>query len=83
MIEVPPQRLSEETLDAIIDEFVAREGTDYGSSEVGFETKTGQVKQQIEKGDVVICFDLKTESCTLLTRRDFEKLAATEQEIIP
>ncbi|MCP5171828.1 MAG: YheU family protein [Pseudomonadales bacterium] len=73
-MEIPANRLASEILSAIIDEFVAREGTDYGASEVSFEAKTRQVRNQIDRGQVVICFDPKTESCTLLTRQQFQVL---------
>lgn len=73
MIEIPPERLPAETLTAVIEEFVAREGTDYGNSEVGFEAKVEQVRRQINSGDVVVCFDATTETCTLMTCHQFQK----------
>ncbi|MEH6466747.1 MAG: YheU family protein [Porticoccus sp.] len=73
MIEIPLARISGDILNAIIEDFIAREGTDYGSSEVGFETKIEQVKRQIERGDVVITFDPETESCNLLTKYQFQR----------
>ena len=73
MIEIPLARVSDDILNAIIEDFIAREGTDYGSNEVGFETKIEQVKRQIERGDVVITFDPETESCNLLTKHQFQR----------
>jgi uncharacterized protein YheU (UPF0270 family) len=73
MIEIPLARISDDILNAIIEDFIAREGTDYGSSEVGFETKVQQVISQIERGDVVITFDPETESCNLLTKHQFQR----------
>lgn len=60
---------------AIIEEFVAREGTDYGLSEVPFSKKVDQVNSDISAGDVVICFDPVTESCTLMTRTQFSAVS--------
>ena len=74
MIAIPFDRLAAETLSAIIEEFVAREGTDYGAAEVGFEVKVEQVKRQIEGGDVVICFDPTSETCTLMTRTQLNNI---------
>ena len=79
MIDIPLASLSDELLTAIIEGFVAREGTDYGSSEVDFEAKIQQVKRQIERGDVVITFDPETESCTLLTKYQFQRFQQDQQ----
>jgi len=71
MIEIPLERLSLELLVGIIEEFIQREGTDYGAHEVALDDKILQVKQQIQRGEVVITFDHQTESCNLITRADF------------
>ncbi len=67
-MEIPPDQLSPEVLDAIIEEFVTREGTEYGASPVSLTTKVAQVKQQISRGEVVISFDPKTETVDLRRR---------------
>lgn len=53
---VPWQEIAPETLDNLIKEFVLREGTDYGSQEVGLEKKIEQVRKQLISGDAVILF---------------------------
>ena len=47
-------------------EFVTRDGTDYGEVESSLETKVSQVLGQLKFGKVVIVFDQKTETCTIL-----------------
>jgi uncharacterized protein YheU (UPF0270 family) len=82
VIEIPRERLNAEILTAIIEEFILREGTDYGAREVDFESKVSQVKRLLDVGDVVITYDPKTENCTLLTRQQFRremKAAASAQ----
>ena len=71
MIEIPFKRLDAEILSAVIEEFILREGTDYGAWEVSLEDKISQVRGQLENGDVLITFDPRTENCTLLTRQQF------------
>ena len=71
MIEIPFKRLDAEILGAVIEEFILREGTDYGAREVSLEDKIAQVRGQLENGDVLITFDPRTENCTLLTRQQF------------
>ena len=74
VVEIPPGQLAPDILQAIIEEFIAREGTDYGEQEVPLESKVSQVKSQIESGDVLVAFDFKSESCNLFTRHEFSKL---------
>ncbi|MGD9661172.1 MAG: YheU family protein [Porticoccaceae bacterium] len=73
MIAIPPSRLSGELLDAIIESYVLRGGTDYGDREISLDSKIAQVKQQIDKGQVIIVFDEDSQSCNLLSRQDFER----------
>ena len=72
---IPPQSLSAEALQGLIEEFITREGTDYGWDEVPLSAKVEQVRRQIEKGDVVIVFDSASETVSLLTRRDARSLS--------
>lgn len=69
---IPHGSLSTDALQGLIEEFIMREGTDYGWEEVSLATKVAQVKKQIEKGDVVIVFDTSTETVSLLTRHEAE-----------
>jgi uncharacterized protein len=74
-IEVPLDVLSEEALSNLIEAFILREGTDYGTNEVAHDTKVGQVRKQLEKDEVKIVFDPNSESVTLLTTKQFQALA--------
>ena len=80
MIEIPVDRLSAEILTAIIEEFILREGTDYGAQEAGMDNKIAQVQRQLSRGDVLITFDPATENCTLLTRHQFNRYSAETSE---
>jgi uncharacterized protein YheU (UPF0270 family) len=73
VIEIPAERLNAEIMTAIIEEFILREGTDYGAQEVDFASKVSQVMALLEAGEVTITFDPKTENCTLLTRQQFRR----------
>ena len=73
MIEIPSERLSRDVLGAVIEEYILREGTDYGVQETSLESKIKQVHRQIVQGDVLITFDPVTENCTLLTRNQFNR----------
>ena len=47
---IPLEQLSHETLTAIIEDFILREGTEYGAEDVSKEAKVCQVKKQLEQG---------------------------------
>ena len=59
-MEIPYTALSEEALRGVIEEFITREGTEYGP-EVPLETKVDQVRRQLERGLAGIVFDPESE----------------------
>ena len=70
---IPHEKLEPVTLQSLIEEYVSRDGTDYGEIEVSLDERVAGVLQQLKRREVVIWFDPETESCTLLTR---EQLAS-------
>ena len=69
-MKIPYEKLSPELLRGIIEDFVLREGTDYGYQEYTLEEKIEQVEKQIKKGEVRIVFDQVSETCTLVRSSD-------------
>ena len=69
-IEVPWERLSAAALKGVIEEFVTREGTDYGHEEVSLSDKVAEVRKQLEQGEVVVLFDARTQSVNLARKRE-------------
>lgn len=67
---VPHHQISPDALQGLIEEFITRDGTDYGAQEFSLADKVQQVRQQLDRGDVVVVFDAATESVSLLNRRD-------------
>lgn len=72
-IEVPMDKLSEDVVQSLIEEFILREGTDYGANEVSLDKKKEQVSKQLENNDIKIVFDPNTETVTLMTDNQFNK----------
>jgi len=64
-VQVPHQALSPDALRGVIEAFVLREGTDYGSREFTHEEKVQQVLDGLQRGEVQILFDTQTETVTL------------------
>jgi uncharacterized protein YheU (UPF0270 family) len=71
---IPYEQLSSDALQGLIEEFITREGTDYGIEEVSLSTKTEQIKNQLKRREVVVVFDVASESVSILSRRDAELL---------
>lgn len=69
-VKIPYDQLSPEALQSVIEEFVTRDGTDYGEVKIPLETKNAQVLAQIKSGKAVIVFDQRSESCTILKSDD-------------
>jgi len=65
------QDLSEAALIGVIEDFVTREGTEYGQHETSLEAKVATVKRQLEKGLAVIVFDAESETCSVRTADGF------------
>jgi uncharacterized protein len=67
-VEIPHTDLSPEALRGVIESFVLREGTEYGSHEFTLEQKFEHVLQQLLKRKARILFDPETESVTISLR---------------
>jgi uncharacterized protein YheU (UPF0270 family) len=48
--KIPVNKLSAEALQGVIEEFISRNGTDYGEIEASRETNSRQVKHKLETG---------------------------------
>ena len=69
--EISPIRLASDdlepdTLRAVIESFVLREGTDYGAHETSLEDKVAQVLIQLRRDEAHITFDPATESVNVV-----------------
>jgi uncharacterized protein YheU (UPF0270 family) len=67
-VEVPVKRLSREALDGLIEEFVTRDGTDYGSQEQTLDEKKSAVARQLDRGELVIVFDSESETGNIIPK---------------
>ncbi|MEY4684481.1 MAG: hypothetical protein RLZ25_940 [Pseudomonadota bacterium] len=68
-VRVPPDALSPEALAHLIEEFVTREGTDYGGIDISLASKTAEVEKQLRSGDAIILYDPSEQSVNIVTRR--------------
>lgn len=68
---IPLEQINEDTLIAIIEDFILREGTDYGEIDASKEDKIAQVKTQLQQGSAVIVYSELHESINILPRDQF------------
>lgn len=67
---IPPDELSPDTLLAVIEEFVTREGADYGAVEVSLEAKIARVRKDLASGKAILLFDRQDQACRIMSRED-------------
>lgn len=60
---IPYQKLSPDALRGIIEEVVTRDGTEMTDA----EDKIAQVLRQLERGKLVVTYDLETRACNIVT----------------
>ncbi len=68
---VPWTELEEATLRNLIEDYVTREGTEYGADqETPLDTRVAQVHRHLERGDAVVWFDEHSETVNILRREE-------------
>jgi uncharacterized protein len=70
-VDIPYQQLDPQTLCRLIQEFVSRDGADWGDAGGSLEEKVAQVMQQLRDKQVKLVYDLATQTANLVAcRRD-------------
>ena len=65
-VEVPFEQLNSETLRNMIQEFVSRDGADWGDSGCTLDDKYEQVLKQLRNKKVKVVFDLKSQTVNIV-----------------
>lgn len=69
-MEIPYDLLSKDALRSLVEEFVTREGTDYGHGEWDLERKVEAVMRQLKYGEAVIVFDSESSTPNIVLKKD-------------
>ena len=77
LIEIPWDALAPDTLNALVEEFVTRDGTDYGEQEVALERKVLQVINGIKRKEYVIVFDSEQDAAQIVTRQQWRQVKSS------
>ena len=73
LLIIPAEQLSADALQGVIEEFITREGTDYGAMEWSLADKVQQVRAQLRSGAAQIVFDANSETCSIMTRDEIRQ----------
>ncbi len=65
---IPYEQLSADAVQGLIEEFITREGTDYGDVEFSLSEKVEHVRAQLINKEIVIVFDAVMDSVSLQPR---------------
>ena len=66
-VDVPYDQIDPETLRNMIQEFVTRDGSDWGDPGGTLEDKIAQVLKQLKNKQVKVVFDLKSETANIVS----------------
>lgn len=65
---VPWQAVQPETLDNLIEEYVTRDGTDYGELEISLSRRVEQIRAKLQSGEAVLLFSESTGLCNIVAK---------------
>ena len=69
-IEVPISSLSADALLGLVEEYVTRDGTDYGHREKTIEDKKAAIIAQLRSREALVVFDLSTATPNIVSREE-------------
>lgn len=69
-MRIPWQALEPETLNNLLEEFVSREGTDYGHQDYSLVQKVSHVEKRLKRNELVIVYDHETDTCNIKLAED-------------
>jgi uncharacterized protein YheU (UPF0270 family) len=80
-VEVPHAELAPETLRALAEEFVTRDGTDYGASEKTLDEKVAGLMRQLATGKAKIFYESESETINIVAMQQESGVPPRRQKI--
>lgn len=68
MVEVPHGRIAPDVVRRMVEEFVTRDGTDYGAAEKTLEAKVEDVRRQLDGGQAAIVYDAANDTINIVPK---------------
>ena len=66
IVNIPAAALSEVALLGVIDDYINREGTDYGPEPIGLAQKRLAIKRELDSGRAMITYDTQSQTTTIV-----------------
>ena len=67
-VDVPYERVAADVLRRVVEEFVTRDGTEYGAHETSLEEKVADVHRQLERGEAAIVYDAASDTINIVPK---------------
>lgn len=77
---IDAESLTEQTLVAVLESFILREGTDYGAVEISLQQKIINLRKRIDRQEIVLVFDPESESLNFLTETEWQRALKLAEE---
>jgi uncharacterized protein len=68
IVNIPVEALSDDALLGVIDDYINREGTDYGMHDTDLAQKRAAVRRALASGRAIITYDPDSRTTTLVAR---------------
>lgn len=75
---MPPERVPEASLKALLEEFASRDGTDYGARETPLSARVKQLGDGLRRGSLALLFDADSQTWDVLSADDARRLLDDE-----
>jgi uncharacterized protein len=67
-VEVPLERVDADVVRRVAEEFVTRDGTDYGAAEKTLDQKVADVRRDLERGRATIVYDAVSDTINIVPK---------------
>jgi uncharacterized protein YheU (UPF0270 family) len=66
LLRIPLERVDTDVLQAMLQDYASRDGTDYGERELSLAEKVSNLMRQLDTGSLAIVYDLASEQWDLV-----------------
>lgn len=80
-VHIPLASLPPETLQAMLEDYCSRDGTDYGLHETELSAKCAQVCRQLECGELMLLYDADSQTWDVLPQDQARSLMGEEGDL--
>lgn len=75
---MPPERVPEASLKALLEEFASRDGTDYGARETPLSARVNRLRDGLRRGSLALFFDADSQTWDVLSADNARLLLADQ-----